>query len=99
MTVQSASEAAKLWARHSAIPLPGDLSDDEELRQVNNRLGEVASALRTQRRPSDAELDWLRGVRPALHRRLIDLPPGAEKGYVESLVIVVDAFLTTARLA
>jgi hypothetical protein len=98
MTVQSALEAARLWGRHSSIPVPGDLRDDEELRQVNSRLGEIASALRSQGRLSDAEQAWLRSVRPDLHRRLINLPPGAEKGYVESLVMVIDALLTSARL-
>jgi hypothetical protein len=99
MPVQSVSEAAKLWARHASIPLPGDLRDDEELAQVNSRLGEIARALSTQGRLTVAEQDWLRSVRPDLHRRLINLPPGAEKGYVESLVIVIDAMLTSARLA
>jgi hypothetical protein len=99
MTVQSISQAAKLWARHASIPLPGDLRDDEELRQVNNRLAEIARALSTQGRLTETEQEWLRSVRPNLHRRLINLPPGAEKGYVESLVIVIDAFLTSARLA
>jgi hypothetical protein len=99
MTVQSAGEAAKLWARHAALPVPGDLRDDERLRQVNAQLGEVANALMKQGRITQAEQDWLRSVRPDLHRQLITLPSGADRGYVESLVIVIDALLTTARLA
>jgi len=99
MTVQSANEAAKLWARHASIPLPGDLRDDQGLQQVIDRLGEIASALRSQGSLSAVEQEWLRSIRPDLHHRLITLRAGADRGYVESLVIVIDAMLTSARLA
>jgi hypothetical protein len=99
MTVQSANEAAKLWARHAAIPLPGDLRDDQELQQVISRLGEIANTLKSQGSLSAAEQEWLRSVRPSLHHRLITMRASGDRGYVESLVIVVDALLASARLA
>jgi hypothetical protein len=99
MTVQSGAAATKLWARHAAIPLPGDLRDDDELRQINGQVGEVASTLMSHGSLTAAEQDWLRSVRPDLHHKLITLPSGAERGYVESLVIVIDALLASARLA
>jgi len=99
MTVQSGTAAAKLWARHAAIPLPGDLRDDDELRQVNGQVGEVAGTLMSHGTLTPAEQDWLRSVRPDLHHKLITMRAGAERGYVESLVIVIDALLASARLA
>jgi len=99
MTVQSATAAAKLWARHSAIPLPGDLRDDAELTRLTGQIAEVAGTLLSEGRLTVAEQDWLRSVRPDLHRQLLSLRPGAERGYVESLVTVIDAFLAAARLA
>jgi hypothetical protein len=98
MTVQS-TDAAKLWARHTAIPLPGDLRDDSDLLQLNGQIAEVASSLMAAGRLTPAEQAWLRSVRPDLHQKLVSMRPSAERGYVESLVTVVDAFLTAARLA
>jgi hypothetical protein len=98
MTVQSTTDAARLWARHTAIPLPSDLRDDADLQQVNGQIAEVASSLMAAGRLAPAEETWLRSVRPDLHRKLLSMRPSAERGYVESLVTVVDAFLTAARL-
>lgn len=98
MTVESVSAASRLWARHAAIPLPSDLSDDQDLKLVHGKAAGVAESLASSGRIDPAEATELRSLRPGLHAQLLTMRPSAERGYVESLLTVVDALLATARL-
>jgi hypothetical protein len=90
--------AARIWARHSVLPCPDDLRDDAEFVDLCDGLARVADTYRNDQRLSFPDQQWLRQIRPALHRRLLTMPPSGERGYVESALSVVDAFLTEARL-
>ena len=91
--------ATRIWARHSVLPCPADLRDDAEFLKVCDGLARVAEAYKTNGRLSPADQQWLRQIRPDLHRRMLTMPPSGERGYVESALSVVDAFLTEGRLA
>jgi hypothetical protein len=95
--VNAGSAAAKLWARHVAIPVPTDLLDDEQIRQTNERVGEIMSNFSATGRLSPAEEQWLRSVRPDLNKALVTMRASGERGYVESLLIVIDALISSAR--
>jgi hypothetical protein len=90
--------ATRIWARHAVLPLPTDLRDDPEFLEVSVGLSRVAEACTTHGRLSPADQQWLRQIRPDLHRRMLTMPPSGERGYVESTLSVVDAFLTEGRL-
>jgi hypothetical protein len=91
--------ATRIWARHEVLPFPTDLRDDPEFLEVCEGLSQVAEACKTNGRLSPADQQWLRHVRPDLHRRMLTMPPSGDRGYVESTLSVVDAFLTEGRLA
>lgn len=91
--------AARIWARHCVLPFPVDLQDDAEFRQLCDGLARVAEACQARGRLSPADQQWLRQIRPDLHRRMLTMQPSGDRGYVESALSVVDAFLTEGRLA
>ncbi|HEY3200935.1 MAG TPA: hypothetical protein VGK55_10350 [Actinomycetes bacterium] len=93
------TDATRIWARHAILPVPADLRDDAEFLEVCEGLSRVAEACKTNGRLSPADQRWLRQIRPDLHRRMLTMPPSGERGYVESALSVVDAFLTEGRLA
>jgi hypothetical protein len=92
------TDADRIWARHSVLPCPGDLRDDAEFTDLCDGLSRVADGYRNDRRLGPADVQWLREIRPELHRRLLTMPPSGDRGYVESALSVVDALLTEARL-
>lgn len=92
------TDATRIWARHSVLPCPGDLQDDAEFVALCDGLARVADAYRNDHRLRPADQQWLRQVRPGLHRRLLVMPPSGDRGYVESALSVVDSLLTEARL-
>jgi hypothetical protein len=97
VVVNTGGTAAKLWARHTAIPVPTDLLDDTEIIQTNQQVGEVMRNVASSGRLSPTDEQWLRSVRPELNRRLITMRASGERGYVESLLCVVDELIASAK--
>jgi len=93
------TDATRIWARHAVLPFPADLRDETAFVELCEGLARVAEACKIHGRLSPADQQWLRQIRPDLHRRMLTMPPSGERGYVESTLSVVDAFLTEGRLA
>lgn len=93
------AEARRIWARHAALPIPTDLRDDADLTGLSAGVSSIATAFMTAGRLAPAEEASLRSIRPDLHRRFLSMRASSERGYVESLLAVVDSLLSTSRLA